>query len=609
MIIFMNENKEKISIKRVISNVVYILKYLHKKNSRIVAIDMAGTISRNVLSTIFDVYLVKEIIEVISDGADLKRLANTLLIMTAVITANILIDGLYGYYARTRIPYTLGEVKRELMEKAGKIDLAAYDNPEYFEDFIIAASQCEDILEKTLYAASESVGAVLSAVMAAGLLFTINPLIALFPVLGFIVNIITRLNIAKQEYIYNIERKKIIRKQDYSRRVFYQPEYAKEIKLTGIEDALIEQFNEAIEEDKKVSRKYGIRIALLSLCNWIFTFTFFSYFCTRAFVAYLAIVRRRIRLSDTAASINAAERILDELDGLNYGIIRLQEVGQYTERFRRFLDYPVNIEVCRGSQKIPEDGDLELKNVSFKYPGSDKFIINNVSMKIQKGEKTALVGENGAGKSTLIKLIMRLYDVTEGEITYGGVDIKKLDIREYRSRIGAVFQDFQIYGGTLAENVLMDNADEKDYPKINEALCKADFSERLKTLPQGLETELTREFSDKGNALSGGEAQKAAVARIFMRSSSIAILDEPSSALDPIAEYRLNRSMLSNAENKAVILISHRLSTTRDADRIILLENGSVKESGTHSELIENNGEYAKMWNVQAEKYCMYSRV
>lgn len=269
------------------------------------------------------------------------------------------------------------------------------------------------------------------------------------------------------------------------------------------------------------------------------------------------------------------------------------------------MDHEINIEGCEGELPVPEDNcTLELRNVSFKYKDTEKYVLKNVSMTIRKGEKLALVGENGAGKSTLIKLIMRLYDVTDGEILFGGVDIRKLNIKAYRQKIGAVFQDFQIYGATLAENVKTDFVNENDSEKIIESLNRADFGEKLTTLEKGINTELTKEFSDEGTMLSGGEAQKAAIARMFMRDMPIAILDEPSSALDPIAEYRLNKSMLENAENQAVILISHRLSTTKDADRIILLENGSITESGTHAELLANNGIYAEMWNVQAEKYC-----
>lgn len=352
--------------------------------------------------------------------------------------------------------------------------------------------------------------------------------------------------------------------------------------------------------------KYSLKILPPTLINWICTYTICQFFAVPVYLAYLAIEKQSIQLGDVASLKNATNDIKSRLDQMNYALVDFQTVGQYAEKFRRFMDYEVNIEGCEGTQPIPEDDcTLELKNVSFQYKDSEKYVLRNVSMTIRKGEKLALVGENGAGKSTLIKLIMRLYDVTEGCITFGGVDIRELNIKEYRAKIGAVFQDFQIYGASLAENVKMDFVEDSDRDSISAALHKADFGSKLEKLEQGIDAELTREFSDSGTMLSGGEAQKAAIARIFMRNTPVAILDEPSSALDPIAEYRLNKNMLENAENQAVILISHRLSTTKDADKIILLENGGIAESGTHAELLANGGTYAKMWNVQAEKYCV----
>ena len=252
---------------------------------------------------------------------------------------------------------------------------------------------------------------------------------------------------------------------------------------------------------------------------------------------------------------------------------------------------------------IPEnDCTLEFKNVSFRYKDSEKYVLKNVNMTVHKGEKLALVGENGAGKSTLIKLIMRLYDVTEGCITFGGIDIRTLNIGEYRAKIGAVFQDFQIYGATLAENIKTDFVGEDDEKRILSAAEKADLGGKLANLSDGIRMELTKEFSEDGVMLSGGEAQKAPIARIFMRDVSIAVLDEPSSALDPIAEYRLNKNMLENAAEQAVILISHRLSTTKDADRIVLLENGRIAESGTHEELLADCGVYQEIYYSQFDR-------
>ena len=601
----MSEKKEKIGMKRLISNVVYMLKYACRYDKKMAAAYIVSICVNNAAYTIINTFLLKAIIDIFTSGADILSAVKVLAVMAATDAAGLAVHISLENVFYTRLVKVSGSIQRELMEKARLMDLKYYDIPEYYDDFVIAASQSEEMVTKAIMSIGKIAGSLLAMLIAGTLIITMNPIIAIFPITGFVINIITRFIITKLEYQYNIEKAKIGRKADYSKRVFYQPEYAKEIKLTGIEEALMEQYDEAIAEERKMALKYSLKILPPTLINWICTFTICQFYAVPVYLAYLAIEKQSIQLGDVASLKNASNNIKSRLDGMNYALVDFQTVGQYAEKFRRFMEYEVNIEGCEGEVPVPEDDcTLELKNVSFRYKDSERYVLKNVSMTIRKGEKLALVGENGAGKSTLIKLIMRLYDVSEGEITFGGVDIRKLNTKEYRAKIGAVFQDFQIYGATLAENVKMDFCDEGDSGKITEALERADFGEKLKKLEGGIACELTKEFSDSGTMLSGGESQKAAIARIFVRDTPVAILDEPSSALDPIAEYRLNNSMLKNAENRAVILISHRLSTTKDADRIILLENGSIAESGTHEELLKKGGTYAKMWNVQAEKYC-----
>lgn len=601
----MSKSKEKISMKRLISNVGYVMKYACKYDGKMAAAYIASMCANNAAFTVINTFLLKAIIDILMAGADIMSVLKVLAVIAVVDAVGLVIHiGLENYF-QIRLVKVSGAIQRELMEKARLMDLKYYDIPEYYDDFVIAAAQSEAMVTLAITSVGRIAASLLAMLIAGTLIMTMNPIIAIFPITGFVINIITRFIITKLEYQYSLEKAKIGRKADYSKRVFYQPEYAKEIKLTGIEDALMEQYDEAIREERKMALKYSLKILPPTLINWICTFTVCQFFAVPVYLAYLAIEKQSIALGDVASLKNASNNIKSRLDGMNYALVDFQTVGQYAEKFRRFMENEVNIEGCKGDVPVPEnDCTLELKNVSFKYKDSEDYVIRNVNLTVRKGEKLALVGENGAGKSTLIKLIMRLYDVTEGEITFGGVDIRRLNTREYRRKIGAVFQDFQIYGASLSENVKTELVTEDDRGKITAALEKADLGAKLAKLPNGIDTELTKEFSESGTMLSGGEAQKAAIARIFMRDTPIAILDEPSSALDPIAEYRLNRSMLENAENRAVILISHRLSTTRDADRIILLEHGRIAESGTHSQLLENGGRYAEMWKVQAEKYC-----
>ena len=600
-----SENKkDKIKMKRLISNVFYVLKYAFRHDKKMA---LSYIVSRSVfmgIGAFIDTFLLMEIINIFTSTADISSVVMVLAVMFLLHAVRMVVFRFLENYFWTKMIGFEGSIQRELMEKAQKMDLKCYDIPEYYDDFIIAASQSEEMCRKAIMSIAEIVSNITAMLVAGTMILTVNSVIMIFPVIGFVINIITRFMITKLEYEYGLEKQRIGRKADYSKRVFYQPEYAKEIKLTGIEEALMEQYDEAIAEERKMALKYSLKILPPTLINWISVFTLCQFFAVPVYLAYLAIEKKSIQLGEVASLKNATNSIKSHLDHMNYALVDFQNVGQYAEKFRRFMEYEINIEGCEGETEIPEDSTLELRNVSFRYKDSERYVLKNVSMTIRKGEKLALVGENGAGKTTLIKLIMRLYDVTEGEILFGGVDIRKLNTKAYREKIGAVFQDFQIYGATLAENVKTDFVNADDSEKIIDALKRADFGGKLKSLENGIDTELTKEFSDSGTMLSGGESQKAAIARMFMRNMPVAILDEPSSALDPIAEYRLNRSMLSNAENQAVILISHRLSTTKDADRIILLENGSIAESGTHSELLANGGTYAEMWNVQAEKYC-----
>lgn len=603
----MSENQ--IGIKRLTSNVFYVLKYAFRHDSLMAVSYIGGRCVFFGVHTFMNTFLLKEIIDIFTATADMESVVKVLAVMFALEIVRFAIFRYTENLFWTRMVGFSGTIQRELMAKAQMIDLKCYDIPEYFDDFIIAASQSEEMSKKAIMSVAQILSNLTAMLVAGTMIITMNPLIAIFPVIGFIINIVTRFIITKLEYQYDLEKQRIGRKADYSKRVFYQPEYAKEIKLAGIEEALMEQYDEAIAEERRMALKYSLRILPPTLINWICTYTVCQFFAVPVYLAYLALEKHTIALGEVASLKNATNDMKNKLDGMNYALIDFQKVGQYAERFRRFMDYKINIEGCEGTEPIPEnDCTLELKHVSFRYKDSEKYILKNVNLTIRKGEKLALVGENGAGKTTLIKLIMRLYDVTEGSITFGGTDIRKLNIREYREKIGVVFQDFQIYGATLAENVKMGfvkEDDPSDREKIVTALKRADFGKKLENLSNGIDMELTKEFSDDGIMLSGGESQKVAIARMFMRDMPIAIFDEPSSALDPIAEYRLNKSMLENAENQAVILISHRLSTTKDADRIILLDNGCIAESGTHAELIANDGVYAKMWGVQAEKYCV----
>ena len=377
---------------------------------------------------------------------------------------------------------------------------------------------------------------------------------------------------------------------------------AKELRQGELAEGFREKLYDVTEQKTDCIKKHAKKILPLATVSTIVTDTV-PHAGSTAYLVLRYMLDPRVTLGSFSAGITASLRLYWIMNEMMTFFTAFAKHSLYVERVRKFLEYEPKI---KGDIKdIPDFESLELKNVSFSYPfsQSEKRVLEDVSLRISNGEKVAVVGYNGAGKSTLVKLIMRLYDPDEGEILYNGVNVKEFDPESYRDKIGTVFQDHRIFAATLAENVVGGEYSEEDRERVMEALRLASFDNKLAELEKGIDTDLTREFREAGVGLSGGESQKVAIARAFAKDSRFMIMDEPSSALDPNAEYELNRSILENSEDKTVIFISHRLSTTRMADRIFMFDGGRLIESGSHCELMAIDGKYAKMYNIQAKKY------
>lgn len=315
------------------------------------------------------------------------------------------------------------------------------------------------------------------------------------------------------------------------------------------------------------------------------------------------IIDPTLSLGSFSASITASFKLYWTINDIGNYLNKFNEHSFYIEKVKKFIEYEPQI---KGKEtKVPEFKLLTIKALDFVYPftKNETKTLKGINLEIYKGERVAFVGYNGAGKTTLIKLLMRLYDATNGEILYNGRNITEYAPNKYREHIGVVFQDYKIFAATIGENVMGGEYTEADEEAVMSALRAASFEEKLKQLPDGIRSQLTTEFSNEGVGLSGGEAQKIAIARVFARPYELIIMDEPSSALDPIAEYELNQSILKNVEGKTVIFISHRLSTTRMVDKIYMFDDGEIVESGSHDDLMLLNGKYAEMYRVQAKKY------
>lgn len=507
---------------------------------------------------------------------------------------------------------------RELFEKSLTLDLACFDDPEFYNDFVWAMNESDTRAMAVLDTTSQMTHKIVGTVSILSLLFTIEPLVAVILIISSAITMVCNMMGNKVNFRHQKEANPLWRKKSYINRVYHLADYSKELRIGKADDLLMSEYDDNTNEIIKTDVKYGKKYFLWYGMGWelLGDITHFAILIYMVF----GLKNGTANIGAFAASVGVIWRIRWHLASLAEVIAKYVEHSLFIEKYCGFMRFVP--EIKDGEDTLPEFESLEFKNVSFSYefvshpkydfhesdyvaPKSEdgKNVLKGVNLKLTAGEKIAIVGYNGAGKTTLIKLMMRLYDPTEGEILYNGVNIKNYDPVAYRKKIGTVFQDYKIFAATVAQNVKNGVYDENDKETVIEALGNADFTEKLATLKNGIDTHLTREFDDEGTNLSGGEAQKVAIARVFAGQYPIVIMDEPSSALDPMAEYNLNQSILKNTQDKTVVFISHRLSTTRIADKIYMFSSGELLEQGSHEELLAQNGKYAEMFKLQSEKY------
>lgn len=341
----------------------------------------------------------------------------------------------------------------------------------------------------------------------------------------------------------------------------------------------------------------GILFAISAAISVVFTFIVYVFVCLKAWAGAFGI-------GAVTQYVSAVTKLSGSFSNILRTFGEIKNNAPFLQLELDFLELPDKLKSGEEhvEQVADEDYEVEFKNVSFKYPGTDIFALKNVNIKFGQGRKLAVVGRNGSGKTTFIKLLCRLYDPTEGTILLNGKDIREYDIKEYERVFSVVFQDFALFAMPLGENVA--TSAKYDRKKVEDCLNKAGFSERLASWKDGLNTVLYKELTEKGVEISGGEAQKIALARALYKGAPIVVLDEPTAALDPIAESEIYANFNSIVEKKTAIYISHRLSSCRFCDDIAVFDSGEMVQYGSHSELLsDKDGLYSQLWNVQAQYY------
>lgn len=573
------------------------------------------------ISDFLSAYFTLQLLNEVSRGGSFKKAAYLLGIMAMLKMLFIAYDKWFVLIkhekTQKKIQYNM---HNELFQKSLSLDLECFDDPEFYNDFVWAMNESDTRAMSVYNDLGDLVHRIVSSISIFSLLLSIDYLIAFFILFSTIITMFCNHLGNKENFKHQKANNQFWRKSAYINRVFHLADFAKEIRISKAKELLIGEYDENNKRIINNNIKFGKRYFLFYGIGWntMSNLTFYLLFI----YMIIGLKTNSFTVGAFVATTNIVWRIRWSLISLAEQIVKFPQHSLFIEKYLEFLRYTPNVNGTKTD--IPEFNSLEFKNVSFSYEFSNhpkyKFhddnykspqeskqnfeALKNINLKINKNEKIAIVGYNGAGKTTLIKLIMRLYDPTEGEILYNGINIKEFNPIEYRKIIGTVFQDYKIFAASIASNVMNCEYDETtDKEIVLDSLKKVDFSEKLNTLKDGINTHLTREFDDEGTNLSGGEAQKVAIARVFAADYPIVIMDEPSSALDPMAEYKLNQSILHNTENKSVIFISHRLSTTRIADKIYMFDSGRIIEEGSHEYLLSINGKYAEMFKLQSSKY------
>lgn len=587
-----------------LKNNLYMLGFILRNEPGLLFFYIFFDVMSNLPWILSNVVLLKYIIDVVTSGVDLYRIAVACLIFAAFIVigniGNTIFYEIFMPKQKERLHFKLYSA---IYDKAAKMDYEAYDNPEYYNDLVLAMNSMNERVDRVLSDAQDIVVLLTSIISITTVIVTIDPLCLVFVLLcvGAMIPIgrlIAKVNVERTEAMTPLDRKNL-----YFSRVFYLQDYAKELRLNPAGEMVERRYNKNIIDRLFTISPFLRKQWQLYFCQEALPMTLLVYLGIALYMGYKAIVTKEVSLGDFAATFNGANAVSRcVFDLTSWFAISLRENGLYVEKFRKFMN--AKEKIIGGNVKTVHEKPvtIKLENVSFTYPGNSEPTLKNINLEIKPYQKIALVGYNGAGKTTLTNLLLRLYDVTEGKITVDGVNIKEWDIPSYHENFAAVFQDYSLFGATVGENVAMNGKPDKN--RVLAALKESNFT---KELTDGTDTILLREFDDSGLSLSGGEGQKVAVARAFYKKCPFAILDEPSANLDPVSEYALNESMSRAAEDKTVIFISHRLSTTVMADVIYMLENGEIVESGSHEELMAMNGKYAYMFNLQAEKYQEHS--
>lgn len=565
-----------------------------------------------VLMIYLPILIVRTLLNEITAGNSVGCLQSVLLLAGSSLAGNALVRVL-EVYSEKHMETTLKKIQAYLGKAVMKMPFSELEKPQ-MRDFILLAQEGGKLAE--LFAGfSTLVTGIVTLAGLTGIIFTIQPVILLLIAAVVAVRVWSDGRNRKLWEKWRPRYAPVMRRINYFFYIMKSVDYGKEIRLyhlgEWIHDKIVsisaKEYMRAATEHNTELQKNHVPSEFAMVLQELVVYLFLGYM----------VVFRGMPIGDFSMYMSSIQAFSDGMRGIVDSVAALLEYGLFLENFRYCIQ--AGEQEKREEKVLPGMGDalfqdnrfcrtgkmgicLEFSHVSFSYPYTDRMVLKDISLTIREGESLSIVGENGAGKTTFVKLLCRLYAPTEGRILLNGVDIQEIPYEAYMAVLGVVFQDYRLYAFSMKENITMGEKAEEGH--VLECVEKSGLSDKLAALPEGLKTNISKEFDENGIEFSGGEGQKLALARVLYKNPRLFVLDEPTSALDPLAEYEMFKRFHELVEGKCAVYISHRLSSTRFTDRIAVLNQGILAEYGSHQELMSiPEGIYAGMFRVQAEYY------
>lgn len=590
-----------------LNNFIYALNIERKSNLRLLAITLIKPIG-DIVGTLLNSYAPKYVLSFIEDDLPF----NTIIMYTVIICLIMMILDVISTtcYNSFEFEYrkTEGYVEKKRMDKLFHTDLKNMESP----DFLDYAQRAKTALNRgkgfhgVLYQSRNFIAQGTLMILSAALIGIQNLLMMIiFIVISFGIVKISSFFTKRDKIKFSDAMAPTWRKMNYLESTTKNFDFAKDIRLFNMSNAFFNQLSGVNETYKELNRKHHNRMVLweLSLGSVLIVQKILMY----TWLVY-NVVTGAYQISDFVLYVGLVSTFHASVGYVNWIYSDMRTNSLMINDYRNFVDWKEDRETADEKDGHITEINLDkfefrFENVSFKYPGHDNYVLKNVNLTIKNGAKLAVVGVNGAGKTTFIKLMMKLYEPSEGRILLNDVDIKEYNREEYFKLFSPVFQNVECFAMPIYQNISFAEEDKTDMNKINEVLEQSGLSEKINSYEKGIHTNLLKIFDKEGIDLSGGEKQRLAMARALYKDGKVVILDEPTAALDALAEDRMYREFENMIYGKTAVFISHRLGSTRFCDKIAMFEDGTIVEEGTHEELMAKNGKYAYMFGIQSQYY------